>query len=393
MTKNHLLWISCALAIVGLLVLPATAATQEKIAFSRGAWEDMPGVRIHVVNPDGTGLSLLNEGGGDFYEEDPAWAPDGSMIVFSSDATGVDLWNIFGMAFSGAPKTLYIPQIPVDAWAPVGSTNPAWSPDSSRLAFASDIATWDEDYTAQNRDIYVTNPDGSMPTRLTTDPAADTEPTWSPDGSRIAFTTFRDGDAEICVMNADGTGQVLVTENAASDTSPAWSPDGRIAFVSDRDGNEEIYVMDPDGSGQARLTDDPRTDRDPAWSPDGARMVFVADGELYLMNADGTGQVPQGAGGGYDPAWGVVTVTPAAAIADLEARVEDLDLRHGIEAGLTDKLEAAAAGLSAGNEKKAVNNLNAFVNMVRAQGGKAIPAADAATLTAGATSIVADLRP
>jgi TolB protein len=69
-------------------------------------------------------------------------------------------------------------------------------------------------------------------------------------------------------MNADGSGQTNLTNSGAGDSSPAWSPDGtRIAFMSGRDGNHQVYVMDADGSGQTNLTDNPADDGFPAWSP------------------------------------------------------------------------------------------------------------------------------
>ncbi|UCC48931.1 MAG: PD40 domain-containing protein, partial [Gemmatimonadota bacterium] len=78
----------------------------------------------------------------------------------------------------------------------------------------------------------------------------------------------RDGNYEIYVMNADGSNPVRLTDNPAGDYEPAWSPDGtRIAFMSYRDGNYEIYVMEADGSNPARLTDNPAGDNHPAWSP------------------------------------------------------------------------------------------------------------------------------
>ena len=86
-----------------------------------------------------------------------------------------------------------------------------------------------------------------------------------------------------------------LTTVPAADTSPVWSADGaRIAFVSERDGNPEIYVMNADGSGQTRLTNDAAADSAPAWAPDGTRILFTAarDGnpELYTMNANGSNQ-------------------------------------------------------------------------------------------------------
>ncbi|NIV59296.1 MAG: hypothetical protein GWN48_28980, partial [Actinobacteria bacterium] len=106
---------------------------------------------------------------------------------------------------------------------------------------------------------------GGAQTRLTFDAGSDTGPVWSPDGTRIAFTSFRDGDGEIYVMNADGTGLTRLTNDPATDQDPVWSPDGsQIAFVSDRDGNDEIYVMNADdGGGLIRLTNDGGRDRTP----------------------------------------------------------------------------------------------------------------------------------
>ena len=94
------------------------------------------------------------------------------------------------------------------------------------------------------------------------------EPVWSPDGTRIAFESFREGNGDIYVMNADGSGLTRLTSDPALDSSPSWSPDGtRIAFESSREGNINIYVIDADGSNLARLTDDPAVDKDPVWSP------------------------------------------------------------------------------------------------------------------------------
>ena len=85
---------------------------------------------------------------------------------------------------------------------------------------------------------------------------------------KIAFTSRRDGNAEIYVMNADGSGLKNLTNNPAPDYDACWSPDGqRIVFVSDRDGNGEVYVMNADGSGQKNLTNNPAFDGLPSWQP------------------------------------------------------------------------------------------------------------------------------
>lgn len=117
--------------------------------------------------------------------------------------------------------------------------------------------------------------------------------------SEIAFVTSRDGDYAIYGMRADGSGQKRLTENEAGDGSsprqvffqvePAWSPDGsRIAFASRRDGQSHIYVMRADGSGTAQLTSGQHEDSNPSWSPDGKHIAFGRDGKLFTMAPSGS---------------------------------------------------------------------------------------------------------
>ena len=222
-------------------------------------------------------------------------------------------------------------------------TDPAWSPDGTRIAYTSERDGW--------RGIYVVNEDGSAVKRLTPLTWDSFHPTWSPDGTRIAFVSVRDGNPDVYVMNADGSGELRLTINPAIDTDPAWSPDGtRIAFSSDRGGNNDIYVMSADGSGVTRINDNPTLDRHPAWSPDARRLAFSSSqcddpsrsGYCYpVVFVVGPTGPPVGVGFGDDPDWSpdgrkIVVTTFACDSGDYYDQVECSITGLGILAPFTD---------------------------------------------------------
>ena len=175
---------------------------------------------------------------------------------------------------------------------------PVWSPDGQTILF---VKSWDEFRIGTRSEIHKMNPDGSAVTQLTTG-TLDFQPTWSHDGRRIAFTSLRDEldpnncraagcNWEIYVMNADGSGETRLTNSPGSDSGLSWSPDGtRIAFTTSRDGNSEIYTMNADGNGLVRLTNDPSDDASPQWSPAGDEISFERGSDTYFVRPDGTGE-------------------------------------------------------------------------------------------------------
>ena len=143
-----------------------------------------------------------------------------------------------------------------------------------------------------NPEIYVMDADGGNQENLTNHPAFDGAPDWSPDGTKIAFDSNRDGGpSQIYVMDADGKNVFRLTEGRGQKRHPDWSPDGRkIAFSVD-DREDYIAVMDADGRNREKLEDEAW---DPSWSPDGKQIAFVSAidrlGEIYVIGVAGQGR-------------------------------------------------------------------------------------------------------
>jgi len=163
-----------------------------------------------------------------------------------------------------------------------------------------------------NANLYVIGADGTGIQQLTSDAEFDGQAAISPNGTKIAFTSIRSGNREIYVMNSDGSGLNRLTNNSVRDEFPAWSPDGsQLAFSSQRDGVDDIYTMNADGSNITRITTDPEVDSHPSWSPDGSALAFetLRDGawNVYKVDADGSNVTQLTSGGDAqndrDPEW------------------------------------------------------------------------------------------
>jgi len=175
---------------------------------------------------------------------------------------------------------------------------PSFSPDGTQI-------TWN-----RGNEIHKMNSDGTGIIQLTNSPSAlNFDPSWSGDGTKIAFTSNRDGgDFEIYVMNTDGTDQTRLTNRVGNEASPNFSYDGSKITFNSRFGfiNDEVFVMNADGTGKINISNDPSTsDSSSAWSPDETQIVFRKTGDIYVMNADGSGQTNITNIGGDDtqPSW------------------------------------------------------------------------------------------
>ncbi len=179
--------------------------------------------------------------------------------------------------------------------------SPAWSPDGTRIIFTTYVAG-----SPQLAEKAV----GGAVRMISTLEGLNTAGEYSPDGSLIALTLSPDGDADIYLLSMQGAASRRLTRTRGIDTAPSWSPTGRqIAFVSDRSGSPQIYVTDTNGGGLHRLTFSGSYNASPSWSPTGDRIAFVSRDtywlNLYVMGTSGDKLRPvvYGRGECENPSW------------------------------------------------------------------------------------------
>jgi Tol biopolymer transport system component len=311
---------------------------------------------IWTMNPDGSGATPLTKLTASLAGSiSPVWKTDGSKIVFASgraldgsDAANTNgTRNVWAMNADGSGAT------PLTKLTASGTSvdNALWSPDGSKILFESARVLDGSDALSPNFifNIWLINADGSGATSLTKLTAPGTsneEPVWSPDGSKIAFASFRaldgsdssNGVRNIWVMNADGSGATSVTKLTAANSDsdqPSWTPDGsKVLFASERavDGSNagtphgtfNIWIVNVDGSGATPLTklvsSLGASSLLPKASADGSKIVCVSgralDGSdafnstdnIWVVNSDGSSptsltKLTASGAGSFTPIW------------------------------------------------------------------------------------------
>lgn len=243
---------------------------------------------LFEINSDGTGLRQITNT--PYIEWHPQYSPDGKYIAYASIEDGNrNLW---------LAKSDWSERVQLATDDGLGDVNIKWSPDGSKIVFVGH--NWDNEHG----DIAVVTLDyapttvGKL-TQLTSGAAQELAPSWSPDGTKIAYSTLVNNEYRVWVMNADGSNQAEIP-NALYATAfvNAWNPDGTKVTFQKTDvassSNKDVYTINIDGTGLTKLTTDGMHEGSPAWSPDGTKIVYVVDRDwsggydAWIMNADGS---------------------------------------------------------------------------------------------------------
>lgn len=217
---------------------------------------------------------VLQLTGGPFCNDQPRWSPDGSQVVYTSNRAG-GVFQLWAMNAKGGNRRQL-------TFANVHHTNPAWSPTGEHILCCANYREKDE------IDLWLVPVEGrGEPRLLVHSPGIESDPTFSPDGRRVVFSSARSGNVELWEYDIAKNSFTQRSFHQAKDFGPSYSPDGTmLAFVSTRSivddperppKDADIYVMVSDGSREPlRVTRNKGADLYVGWSPDGDYLVYCA---------------------------------------------------------------------------------------------------------------------
>jgi TolB protein len=219
--------------------------------------------QLFVMNTDGSNPRQITHD--NTNHDTPSWSPDGRKFAFSSDRNGHSVIYIINVDGTGEERLTEETK---------DNIHPEWAPDGRSVIYCSDDDLHPPKKNAS--EIYSLDIQTKQ-VRTVISGGTNTYPSYSPDGSKIAFRRMiGDMNSEVFVANSDGTGQKNLTNHMAFDGWPAWSPDGsRIAFSSNRRANYQIHIMDADGGNVHLLANTEGRATEPRWSPDGKMIYFT----------------------------------------------------------------------------------------------------------------------
>ena len=245
---------------------------------------------VYSINETGGGLVLLtaSDNGADFNDEggrQPAYSPDATRIAIS---TRRGLTPAIYLIDPDRGDRDRITAVTSDAGTGA-DTEPSWSPAGDRIVYTSTRGDGEPD-------LFIINADGTGAMPLIDTPAAEHWGVISPDGTMLAYSSDSAGNTDIWVKDISDLGDAaydpsdpgtnLTAASPFRDEAPAWSPDGtKIAFHSNRNGDFDIFLMNADGSEQVAVTADQRSDGFPVFNPAGDRLAITRDREVWLIPA------------------------------------------------------------------------------------------------------------